>query len=259
MERLLFPDPIPRQLLELSPPRRGRFLEGIVQLFAERSGNARRRNARQLSERVCLYELQTIDPDLAIAFTTVRDQFVILQVFRSRGSSASELEAVVDVLKDVHTASIGLLLEPEVGQLNAAGLERSLLYYCRAHVPYVRCDLQGIEAIAPQMESAADKSSLADLVDKLLQRFRSAVSHTWSSSEARQNFKEVLDSAERAPQVIERGSQRFMLVEETRVPNLVGRKNAVEHYRYFAEDSEPIESIPLVRGRRPRPLISLDH
>lgn len=258
MERLLLPDPIPRQLLELSAPRRGRFLEGIVQFFAELTGAAQRRHARRLSASVCLYELKGLDPELAIAFAIVRDQIVILQVFRSGRPDASELESVVDVLKHVHTASIGLLFEPEVGQLNASGLEQSLRYYCRAHIPYERFDLHGAEALAFQTINTS-KGSLADLVDKLLERVRSAVSHTWSSSEARQNFKYVLDSAERAPQVIERGNRRFMLVEESRVPNLVGRKNAVEHYHYFAEDSEPLESIPHVEGRRPGALIPLDH
>jgi hypothetical protein len=255
MERLLFPDPIPRQLFELSPPRRGRFLEGIVQLFAERKSSAPRRAARRLSDRVCLYEPKSLDPELAIAFAIVRDQIVILQIFRTGNPNATELESVVDVLKHLHTASIGLLFEPEAGQLSAEGLERSLLYYCRAHTPYERFELQGTDS-SPQGASA-NRTSLADLVDEFLQRFRSAASHTWSSSEARQNFKEVLDSAERAPQLIERGSQRFMVVEESKVPTLVGRKNAVQHYRYFAEGSEPMESIPLIKGRRPSPLVPL--
>jgi len=204
---------------------------------------------QRLSTHVCLSDVFADHEKLSIAFAMVRDTFVVLDVAARHALSSEQLENDVDTLAHVDLRQFGLLVETVTQRRKMTlRLHRAVDLYCRRWEAPATCTAYPLSRYV-QMDAAAD----------LTYRILIAHERTWPSSEARQNFKDVLDGAAHRPQVIQRGDQRFLVVEESTLPAIIGRKSAAELYREFFEgELEPIEPFKRVPGTAPGRLLDMN-
>lgn len=201
--------------------------------------------ACRLSEHVCVSEVEIDHHALNIAFSHFRGTFVILALWNRKEISMEQLEKDADVLAHVDLRSFGLLMDTRLFERNLPErLDRAVELYCRPRIQFN-------PVVTPSFVQD-------DLVEVFSERIKLIPTRIWASSEARQNLREVLDNAARSPQVIQRGDQRFLVVEESALPTMIGRKNAVELYREFFEERAPIEPFEGVPGTPPGRLADLN-
>lgn len=231
MENLFLLDPTPQALMGMAASLRQSVYHRIVDLANETTEPPAERSGGRV-------QISTLDNMMRIAFARLQQRLVILTIGNAASVLKPELEEQVDALAHMGFAGLGLQIRdlPRESLYGIRVLDNATTFYCRAFSHAHPDHLQGIE---------------------LIRRLTDMHTRVWGSSDARQNFKDVLDSAERDPQIIERGDRRFYVVEESRLPGLMGRKNAEEMYQHFFEDTEPVEPFERISGQPPGRLLNL--
>ena len=236
MNNLFFLDPTPSALSSFSESVRHRVYRRIGDVIRAENAQHSAIHSHGAGKRVSISNVLVDHTSLNVAFGHLADRMVILEVSRADSSMVlQELELVLKTLEHMDLASIGLSVSelPQGSDQGVKVLDGAINLYCQ-------------KRLSPRRLYSIDyDTGVDDFIRRLIQN----PIRTWGSSEARTKFKDVLDRAERDPQVIERGDRRFVLVDEAQLESLAGRKNAQQMYKHFFEDLEPMEPFERISGK----------
>lgn len=237
MSHLFFLDPTPKALCAFPEAARRGVYEKIGAIV-----HAKRAIPR--AGRVSISRVSLDHASIEVVYGRMADNLVILAIGTSASSTdVHHFESMMETLKHMDLSSLGLVVSqlPGTAEQGVRVLDGAINLYCQMHVKsrnhYVHDQNAG--------------------VNRFIHRLVGTTVKRWASSEARTNFKDVLDRAERDPQVIERGERRFVLVDESQLETLAGQKNAAQMYKHFFEDLEPMEPFERIPGRPPGRLLDL--
>lgn len=234
MSQLIFLNHTARALLQLPQTLRGSLFGRVSDLFREFASH-RKVSAERVSAR--LFAIDVPSPSgtsITIAFTTTAHALVVMEVMKRHKMRLPILESRAHTLATLNLSQIGLTITSQPDEIQVpAMLEQAVELYS--------------QETAPELILAVDSEEARF---EVLQRLTQTTTRRWASSDARQNFKDVLDSAVHDVQLIERGGQEFLVVERSRLPAIMKRPNAVEMHRFFFEESEPTEPFPQIASRR---------
>jgi hypothetical protein len=241
MDTLFFLNPTPQTLIRCTEAVRHRVYARIAELG---SGNSKKVIAGP-GKDIKIATVRTERDLFSIAYVRAQARLLILKVGSSKvvANEIGELTAIVDALQYMDLSNVGLKFDELMPRSDQGMkiLDNAIMLYCSMPSVVQR-------SIVPHPRHADNDAEQADHIARSLTH---RVARTWLASVARDNFKDVLDGAERDPQAIRRGDRRFLVIEESTIPSIVGRKNATEMYKHFFEETEPLEPFERIRGQAP--------